>query len=310
MGSGLQSQLITIGVTCYNASDTIRRAVESALCQSWQNKEIVVVDDCSTDASWDVLQELSLNYPEIRIFRHSVNRGFPGALNTIISVAQGEFIALFDDDDQCHHDRIIKQFERLTTYESRQGAAIVLCYTNRNVILAGGDRVDHVARAIGREPPEPTGPMVADYLFGHLVDSTHCWGMLGSCTLMVRRSVLNNLNGFDEDFRRCAEWDLAIRAALEGAHFIAVNEPLITQYQTKTSDKAGKKPLTYALKLRYKHAHYLRQHGVYWGAIAIAHSRFAEALGRHWKSQFYRALALAVFPWRVTLKKFTKFVSM
>ena len=300
--------LITIGVTCFNAEGTVERAVRSALEQDWPITEIIVVDDMSTDGSWAVLESLQTSYPELRLIRHDRNCGYPGAVNTIIASALGEFVALFDDDDDSRRDRVSKQFKRIVEYETCQGAEMVLCYSNRDVVRVGQDRVDHVAEAIGRVSPEPNGPMVAEFVFGHLVDRTHNWGMFGSCTLMARNAVLNKLSGLDEDFRRCAEWDLAVRAAFEGAHFIAVNEPLITQYKTKTNDKAGKIPLTYALKLRYKHAEYLRQHGVYWGAIAMAHARFFDARGHHWRRRFYHALALALFPWSVTRMKINKFI--
>ena len=95
---------------------------------------------------------------------------------------------------------------------------------------------------IGRVPPAPSGPMVADYVLGLVKDDgRHSWGMLGSGTLMARTDALRDLGGFDARFRRCAERDLAVRAALEGAHFISVDAPLVTQYLTPTADKAGRR---------------------------------------------------------------------
>ena len=91
--------LITIGVTCFNAEGTVERAVRSALEQDWPITEIIVVDDMSTDGSWAVLESLQTSYPELRLIRHDRNRGYPGAVNTIIASALGEFVALFDDDD-------------------------------------------------------------------------------------------------------------------------------------------------------------------------------------------------------------------
>src|SRR3990172_3788236 len=70
---------VTIGITC----ETIRRSVESALGQRWPRKEIIVVDDASHDGSWPILEELQKTHQDLRIIRHEVNRGYPGALNTL-----------------------------------------------------------------------------------------------------------------------------------------------------------------------------------------------------------------------------------
>lgn len=74
--------------------------------------------------------------------------------------------------------------------------------------------------------------------------------------------------GFDPKFRRSAEWDLAIRVAYQGGYFIAVDQPLVIQHKTPTFDKAGRKPLDYALMLRKKHKAYLQKNKVYWGLFS------------------------------------------
>jgi glycosyltransferase involved in cell wall biosynthesis len=287
---------VTIGITCYNASETIRRSVESALGQHWPNKEIIIVDDASQDGSWAVLEQLRVSHPEIRIVRHEVNRGYPGALNTIVREASGELIAIFDDDDFSIPDRLREQWQRLRTYELQHGCDLVFCYSNRNVVKSGSSSPHHVAGAIGRRSPEPHGIPVADYLFGHSVEPSFVWGMFGSCTLMARRSAFLKVGEFDESFRRCAEWDYAVRAAFMGGHFIAVDMPLITQFKTKGADKAGSVPLKYALQLREKYKGYLTEHRVYWASRAIAHSRFHGTKGARLKSYLFMAAACAASP--------------
>jgi glycosyltransferase involved in cell wall biosynthesis len=288
--------LITVGITCFNAANTIGRAIASAMKQDWPNKEIVVVDDASTDGSGAVLQEMARQHPGLRVIRHRANGGYPCALNTIIKASQGEFFAIFDDDDESRQDRLTKQWRRLTNYERVRGAELVLCYANRDVVRPGQTRPDHVAMAIGREPPEPSGPIVANYLFGHLADSHHVWGMLGSCTLIARRRTFLTLGDFDVSFRRFAELDFAVRAALRGAHFIAVNEPLTIQYKTASADKSGKIPLEYAVKLRRKHKDYLINQKAYLASLAMAHAWFYGNAGRFWTHHFFLALAYGLLP--------------
>ena len=72
--------LITIGITCYDAEDTIRRAVESALAQTWTAREIIIVDDGSADRSARVIEEIGRTHDEIRLIRHGRKpRGCRGA---------------------------------------------------------------------------------------------------------------------------------------------------------------------------------------------------------------------------------------
>lgn len=302
--------MISIGVTCFNAQDTIRRAVASAVCQTWPNREIIVVDDCSTDESWSVIQALAVDFPEVRAIRHDINKGYPGALNTILSEARGEFVAFFDDDDASAPNRIERQFERIAEYRAKCEDAPVFCYTNREVVFADECGSRFTRLGIGRASPEPNGPIVADFVLGLLKDDGHhCWGMFGSCTLMARVEDFRRFSAFDPEFRRCAELDFAVRAALEGAHFISVNESLITQFITATFDKSGKTDLNYKLKLLKKHAHYLKKRQSYLGACCAVYAQFYR--DRHWVWRLWYLAALLLFPARRSWErlKYTGFMT-
>jgi GT2 family glycosyltransferase len=121
---------------------------------------------------------------------------------------------------------------------------------------------------------------------------------------MARQRTFTTIGKFDRNFRRSTEVDFAIRAALQGAHFIAVNEPLITQYKTPSSDKLGQIPLEYALKLRHKHRTYLAGQKVYFASLAMAHAWFHGNAGRLWKRRFFMALAYALLPPATLAAKF------
>jgi glycosyltransferase involved in cell wall biosynthesis len=293
---GVSGPLVTIGIASYNAADTLERAVLSASRQDWPNREIIVVDDASTDRSVEVLDKLVRHDPRIRVIRHASNKGLAGVHNTIVREARGDFIALFDDDDESAPERLRSQWDRIVSYEGMRQCQLVLCYSNRNVIKRGGDYPDHIAFAIGRREPEPHGAIVADYLFGRRSDPNFVWGLFGSCTLMARRETFLAVGPFDETFRRCAEWDMAVRAAFMGAHFIAVDKPLVTTYKTLGADKAGTIPLRAALQLREKHRTYLKERGSYWASRAIAHYHYYGNQGRSLHSWVYLAAACIASP--------------
>lgn len=288
--------LVSLGITCFNAHDTIERAVQSALAQTWPEKEIIIVDDGSTDGSRAVLSRLAEQNPEVRIVLHPENRGYACAVNTIVSEARGAFVAILDDDDVSEPERIALQIDRILAYEAEHGCNLVLCYTNRAVVKVGSNTPDHVAKAIGRFGPEPSGDAVADFLFGISKDNTHTYGVFGSCTLTARRGVFQAVGQFDETFRRSAEWDFAVRAAFLGTHFIAVDQPLVIQWKTESADKAGAIPLKYALRLREKHKDYLIGKRAYLASRALARSRFFGNINSAIRCRMYLAVACALHP--------------
>jgi glycosyltransferase involved in cell wall biosynthesis len=300
--TGAFRPLITIGLTCFEAEDTIRRAVESALEQTWTAREIVVVDDGSSDGSVAAIEELGRACEEIRLIPHAENRGVGEARNTVLAHARGAFVAFFDDDDESKPDRLEQQYRRIVEYERHHPGATVLCYANRLVVQPGEHEPTFERPGIGRVPPEPSGPMAADYVLGVLRDGReHSWGMLGSCTLMARTEALRALGGFDARFRRRAELDLAVRGAFEGAHFISVDAPLVTQHLTPTPDKAGDAPLRYRLLLVEKHRDYLKAKKCYAGAWCYMHAQFHRS--RHGRWRLWYLAALILFPWRVSLRR-------
>lgn len=298
-GGNADQPLITIAITCHNAEGSIRRALDNARAQTWTAREIVIVDDGSTDRSATVLDELERTQDEIRLIRHGANRGVAGARNTLLAHASGTVIAFFDDDDESAPDRLEQQYRRLSDYESTHPGVTVLCYSNRAVVRAGERRPTSQPVGIGRLPPAPSGPMVADYVLGLFKDDDrHSWGRLGSGTLMARTEALRALGGFDNRFRRCAELDLAVRAALTGAHFISVDAPLVTQYLTPAADKAGNAELQYRLLLVKKHRGYLKEKRCYAGAWCYMHARFYSWRRHRWR--LWYLAALICFPWHVS----------
>ncbi len=292
--------LITVGITCFNAEGTIAAAIASAQAQDWPNLEILVVDDASTDGSCTVVQALAARDARIALVRHDRNRGYAAALNSIVAAARGEFIAVFDDDDISVPERVTRQWRRLTEYEGAAGIRLVVCYSNRKVVTVDGAAHPETVEAIGRRPLEPRGTDVADFLLFHHQDPRFVWGEFGSGTMLARRQTLLEVGPFDEEFRRGAEWDMVIRLALLGGHFIAVDENLMTQRKTQTTDKGGKVALDYTLKLRRKYRDYLRSKHVYRASVAIAHSRFHYSRSQALRSYSYLALACLLSP-RVVL---------
>lgn len=299
--------LITIGFTCFNAETSIAKAIHSAQQQTYSNIEILVADDGSSDLSVQTIESLMQDDSRIRLIRHETNKGTAQARSTLAQNARGEFLAFFDDDDTSMPSRIEKQYQRIISYESlHPKQELVFCYCDRNVAKEGSADIDHVGHGIGRMSPEPKGESVANFILWRTdmrYPENHNMGQMGSGTMMARTTCFQKLGYFDSKFRRSAEIDLAVRAALEGAHFISVPEPLITQNKTLTQDKSGKKPLEYALLLRKKHKHYLQKQKAYLGSIMTAFATFYGSRGKTWKARTMLALACLLSPQKILINR-------
>ena len=79
--------LITIGLTSYNCESTIKNAIKSAISQSWENKEIIIVDDFSTDNSVEIIRSIDFKNIKHKLFFEPENKGLPSSLNKIIKNA-------------------------------------------------------------------------------------------------------------------------------------------------------------------------------------------------------------------------------
>jgi glycosyltransferase involved in cell wall biosynthesis len=262
-GRRLTTPLVTIGITAFNASDTIESALASALAQTWRPIEIVVVDDCSTDGTPDILNRLASCHHEIRLFRTQTNSGVAVARNHILAEARGEFVAFFDDDDRSVPERVEIQLNRILAYERDfANGEPVICHTacrqrypdgRERIVTTMGQREGHRA---------PAGlPVAQRTLLG--MPLANGYGGCPTCCQMARLSVYRALGGFDPRFRRGSDTELNIRLAKAGGHFVGLARPLVVQTMTRTSDKTLAEQYRYMLLLIEKHRDVIDDAGQY-----------------------------------------------
>jgi glycosyltransferase involved in cell wall biosynthesis len=104
--------LVSVIIPTYNYARYVRQAVDSALAQSYPDREIIVVDDGSTDNTRQVLQD----YGDKIAYIYQANQGLSAARNTGIRAARGDFIALLDSDDLWHPRKLELQVDCLTRH--------------------------------------------------------------------------------------------------------------------------------------------------------------------------------------------------
>ena len=104
---------VSVLMPVYKASDFITTSVESLLAQTWQNLEIIAVDDCSPDDTWHILQALAARDSRLRIFQNQVNLGAYPNRNRALKHATGDYITVHDSDDWSHPQMIELQMRAL-----------------------------------------------------------------------------------------------------------------------------------------------------------------------------------------------------
>lgn len=282
----MNAPLITIGITAYNAQDSIVRAVESARAQEWPNKEIIVYDDASTDATAERLKAFS----DIKIIRGEKNQGVAFARNQLISAAQGDFLAFFDDDDFSMPDRTSRQYARIVEAEEIIGHDLLLCYTARKQVFSDGS--SYYEGTMGCEGATiPAGRAIVERtLIGRI--SPGVLGSCATCSQMARLSVYRRLGGFDVELRRTEDTDLNIRCGMQGGAIVGLADALVVQSMTIGTEKNLFAELDAYTALHDKYRNFLNEVGWYdfslsWRSIRRAHLEH----GGRWAA----VLALSLF---------------
>lgn len=105
--------MVTIGLPFFNAEPYLADAIKSVMAQTYQNWELILVDDGSKDKSLEIARAFEKQDSRIRVVSDGINKKLPARLNQIIREAKGKYIARMDADDMMHSERISKQISFL-----------------------------------------------------------------------------------------------------------------------------------------------------------------------------------------------------
>lgn len=103
--------LVTIVTPVYNSINYVRDSIESVINQTFQNWEMILVDDGSNDGSFELISSIAKIENRIKIIRNKENRGSGLSRNKAIKLANGKYIAFLDSDDLWHNDKLKIQIE-------------------------------------------------------------------------------------------------------------------------------------------------------------------------------------------------------
>lgn len=98
----MDKPLVSVCIPTYNNEDTIEETVSSVLRQTWKNLELVIVDDGSSDRTYELVTELAAEDKRIRLYRNGENLGMAGNWNRCLSLCRGDYLKLLCGDDLIH----------------------------------------------------------------------------------------------------------------------------------------------------------------------------------------------------------------
>lgn len=115
----VEGPLVSVLVAAFNAGESLETALRALRAQSWQSLEIIVIDDCSTDGTAEIVSRAAQHDPRTSLIRLGANGGAYVARNAGLRAATGDFVTLHDADDWCHPSRIARQMEMLQATPER-----------------------------------------------------------------------------------------------------------------------------------------------------------------------------------------------
>jgi glycosyltransferase involved in cell wall biosynthesis len=189
--------LVSILIPCYNAERWVGHAIESALAQTWPAKEVIVVDDGSTDNSLTVIRQFA---GRVRL-EAGPHCGANPARNQLLTLARGEWLQYLDADDYLLPEKIAKQMQMI---KSAPQADVVLGSVGLEYCSPAETRQEL------REAPEPHDPWVLA-IRGRFVETSGA---------LWRRKTLEAAGGWKPDQPCCQEQELYLRMLAAGANFI------------------------------------------------------------------------------------------
>jgi glycosyltransferase involved in cell wall biosynthesis len=221
---------VSVVIGAYNAAPWIQATVDSALAQTIDDLEVIVVDDGSTDATPQILETYG---DAIRVVIQE-NRGPAAARNRGIAEARGMYVAFLDHDDLWLPDKTARQLAAL-----REAPDAVWCYTDAAWFDSASGQTTHLASQFA--PPHQGDVLLP--LFGG--------NFLTFASTLVQRDVLNEVGAFDTSpgVRNLDDWDLWLRIA-ERYPLVYVDAPLV-RYRVHATQATQTMDLQQALLNRH-----------------------------------------------------------
>lgn len=188
--------VVSVILPTFNRAHCIKRAIESIYDQTFKSIELIIIDDCSNDNTVEVVEAYIRNAPiKSRCFRLNENVGPAAARNAGIAIATGKYITFIDSDSAYRRNKVQVQVEILDESPLDVGA----CFC----------RFENIKDGCSSIVPKDE----SKYLHENLLSLLFWGNVIGTPSIMVKRSILDLVGTFDTTLRCVEDWDFAIRIA-------------------------------------------------------------------------------------------------
>jgi glycosyltransferase involved in cell wall biosynthesis len=187
----MKKGLISIVMSAYNSERFISDSISSILNQTYEDWELVIINDASSDNTLKIIDQFSEKDSRIKLIDNENNLGLTVSLNVGIKNSNGEFIARLDSDDLAEPFRLDTQFNYLRTH------------SDVGLVGSGAYLINSYGNKIGSMNVMSQQYFVNKFLI-HLNPFIHS-------SIMVRREALNNIGSYREKFRYSQDYDLILR---------------------------------------------------------------------------------------------------
>lgn len=232
--------LVSVIIPCYNASQWISTTIKSVERQTYENVEIIAVDDGSTDDTVEILHESDFDH--IQVLENEKNRGIPETKNKGIKYANGDIIAFLDQDDYWISRKIERQVNIIMEEESTG-----VVYSDMYLVGDDGCPVEYKS---SRNPPN-------NEVFDHFyMGNVPCYNV----TKVVTKRCFEEIGNLDSEFFGADDQDFDLRVAKSPKfQFEYIPEPLVLK-RTHNENASGEfiPMLDDLIKLAHKHSKNLR----------------------------------------------------
>jgi glycosyltransferase involved in cell wall biosynthesis len=220
---------VSIIIPTYNREHVLGRAVQSVLAQTYQDFELIIVDDGSTDNTEKLVK--SFTSEKIRYIQHRENKGVAAARNTGIRSAKGDYIAFQDSDDEWLPEKLEKQMRAFATAPPEVG----IVYTGFLMITTKKREYKPSAAVTPKD-----GDIFRSLLRGEYLASPQA--------SVVKRECFERVGMFDEHFPPMEDRELFLRFS-KHYQFKYINEPLLLYYPQPDSASRNIRAIIRAYKL-------------------------------------------------------------
>ena len=201
-------KLVSVIIPCYKDSNTLCRAINSVVAQSYKPIEIIVINDCSPET--EIIEEYIKKYPRIKYFYNKINLGLAASRNKGIHLAKGEIVAFLDADDEYHPDKIKIQLEYL------KENTVVTCHVLN--ILPNGQRYS-------KSGPDRSIIKPLEIIFSN---------KLNGAGLLCQKELILRVGGYNPSLKSCEDYDLWLRLLSCGIRVNVISMPLYIYYFNPT----------------------------------------------------------------------------